>query len=48
MATNEKNHQATLEVVEKRPKISLDTWAVIFALVAAALIRAGVLKHVPW
>jgi hypothetical protein len=32
----------------KRPRISLDTWAVTFALVAALLVRFGVLKHVPW
>jgi len=30
------------------PKISLDTWAVILALVAAALIRFGVIPKVPW
>jgi hypothetical protein len=29
-------------------KFSLDTWAVAFALVAALLIRVGVLKHIPW
>lgn len=33
---------------QKRPKISLDTWAVVFALLAALLIRTGVLKHIPW
>ena len=27
---------------------SLDTWAVLIALAAALLIRAGVLPHVPW
>jgi hypothetical protein len=27
---------------------SLDTWAVLIALAAALLIRAGVLTHVPW
>ncbi len=32
----------------KRPRISLDTWAVVFSLVAALLIKFGVLKHVPW
>jgi hypothetical protein len=31
-----------------RWKLSLDTWAVLLALVAALLIRAGVFKHVPW
>jgi len=30
------------------PKLSLDTWAVIVALVAAALIRFGIIPHVPW
>ncbi len=29
-------------------KLSLDTWAVVLAFVAALLIRAGVFKHVPW
>jgi len=29
-------------------KLSLDTWAVIVALVAAALIRFGIIPHVPW
>jgi hypothetical protein len=32
----------------KRPRISLDTWAVVFSLVAALLIKFGVLKHIPW
>ena len=48
MATNERKTDATLELAAKRPTISLDTWAVIFALVAGALIRAGVIKHIPW
>jgi len=30
------------------PAISLDTWAVILALAAAALIRLGVIPRVPW
>ena len=29
-------------------KLSLDTWAVILSLVAAALIRAGLITRVPW
>ena len=29
-------------------RISLDTWAVLIALLAAALIRAGAIPHVPW
>jgi hypothetical protein len=28
--------------------LSLDTWAVVAAFVAALLIRVGVFKHVPW
>ena len=31
-----------------RFKLSLDTWAVASALAAALLVRAGVLKHIPW
>jgi len=29
-------------------RISLDTWAVLLALLAALLIRTGVFKVVPW
>jgi hypothetical protein len=29
-------------------KISLDTWAVLLALAAAALIRFGVITKIPW
>jgi hypothetical protein len=29
-------------------KISLDTWAVLAAFLAALLIRFGVIKHIPW
>ena len=32
----------------KRRGLSLDTWAVLLAFTLAALIRAGVFKHVPW
>jgi hypothetical protein len=28
--------------------LSIDTWAVVLALAAALLIRAGILTHVPW
>jgi len=31
-----------------RFRVSLDTWAVAMALAAALLVRAGVLKHIPW
>jgi len=29
-------------------KLSLDTWAVVVALLLALLVRVGVFKHVPW
>jgi hypothetical protein len=34
--------------VASRWKLSLDTWAVLLAFLAALLIRAGIFKHVPW
>jgi hypothetical protein len=30
------------------PRLSLDAWAVFLALLAAALIRAGVIHRIPW
>jgi hypothetical protein len=30
------------------PRISLDSWAVLSALVAAALIRFGLIHRIPW
>jgi hypothetical protein len=32
----------------KRRGLSLDGWAVLLAFALAALVRAGVFKHVPW
>ena len=32
----------------KNWKLSLDSWAVVAALLAALLIRAGVFTRVPW
>jgi hypothetical protein len=29
-------------------RISLDTWAFLFALAAALLVRIGILKAIPW
>jgi hypothetical protein len=29
-------------------RFSLDTWAVLLAFTLAALVRAGVFKHIPW
>ncbi len=34
--------------IEKRRGLSLDAWAVVAALLAALLIRAGVVPRVPW
>ena len=34
--------------VKPAPRFSLDTWAVLIALVAAALIRLGLIPRVPW
>ncbi len=35
-------------VAKVRPTISLDTWAVIVSLLAALLIRTGIITRVPW
>ena len=48
MTARESKTDAPLEAAVRRPRISLDTWAVIFALAAGALIRSGVIKHIPW
>ena len=37
------------ELQVKKPwRLSLDSWAVVVALLAALLVRAGVFKHIPW
>ena len=33
---------------KSRPLFSLDAWAVVIALAAAVLIRAGVIHRIPW
>ena len=39
----------TTAVKSARPwRLSLDTWAVLLAFLAALLVRAGVFKHIPW
>jgi len=32
----------------RRRGLSLDGWAVLLAFALAALVRAGLFKHVPW
>lgn len=32
----------------RRPRISLDVWAVALSLALALLVRVGLLKSVPW
>jgi hypothetical protein len=32
----------------RRRSLSLDAWAVTAAFVLAALVRTGLLKHIPW
>ena len=43
MSTDEKGVS-----LEKPWRLSLDSWAVVVALLAALLVRAGVFKNVPW
>ena len=40
--------QNSQAAAKSAPRLTLDTWAVLFALVAAVLIRFGVIPHVPW
>jgi hypothetical protein len=42
------NAQVEAGKVESRWRPSLDTWAVMVAFLLALLVRAGVLKHIPW
>jgi hypothetical protein len=41
------SQQAEVVAVKQR-NFSVDTWAVLLAFVLAALVRAGVFKHIPW
>jgi hypothetical protein len=34
--------------VAEKVRVSVDTWAVVLALVAAVLVRLGVIVRVPW
>jgi hypothetical protein len=38
----------TQPLISKKKWLSIDTWAVLIALAAALLVRAGVLTYVPW
>ncbi len=35
-------------VAVKQRRFSIDAWAVLLAFVLAALVRAGLFKHIPW
>ena len=35
-------------LLPRKKLLSIDTWAVLIALAAALLIRAGILTSVPW
>jgi hypothetical protein len=45
-----KSNTETLVAVKEKSgwRLSLDTWAVGFALALALLIRLGVIKHISW
>ncbi len=34
--------------LKKSQFLSLDSWAVLAAFVAALLVRVGIFKHIPW
>jgi hypothetical protein len=34
--------------IKKPWRLSQDSWAVVVALLAALLVRAGAFKHIPW
>ena len=40
--------QASAAAPVKKTGYPIDTWAVLLAFVLAALVRAGVFKHIPW
>jgi hypothetical protein len=42
---SERNAQPRSRLI---PRLSLDTWAVLIAILAAVLIRVGAIPHVPW
>jgi hypothetical protein len=42
------SEQAEAGTVAVKRGFSVDAWAVLLAFVLAALVRAGVFKHIPW
>jgi len=42
------NSNANAVKAGQRWKLSLDSRAVVVALLAALLVRAGIFKHIPW
>ncbi len=42
------SEQAEVRAVTVKRGFSIDAWAVLLAFVLAALVRAGVFKHIPW
>jgi hypothetical protein len=37
-----------MATLTKRRLLSLDSWAVVLSLAVALLVRAGILKTIPW
>jgi hypothetical protein len=42
------NREENVAEATKPWRLSPDSWAVLVALLAALLVRAGVFKHIPW
>ncbi len=40
--------QNSQAAAKSAPRLSLDAWAVLLALVATALIRSGLIHRIPW
>jgi hypothetical protein len=45
---NGMSQQEQTVVAPAKRGLSIDAWAVLLAFVLAALVRAGVFKHIPW
>lgn len=42
------SNENTQAATKRTARISLDEWAVIVALLAAALVRFGIIPRIPW